>query len=319
MVTFHDIEEAAKRIKPYVFRTPLLRVPALDALAGCEAYIKPENLQYTGSFKIRGATNRILQFTEREKAAGIVSASSGNHAKAVATAARRLGIRVCIIMPENPNPSKLEAIRELGAQVLFEGTLSSQRAAKAKELQKAGQILVHSHADPQVIAGQGTIGLEILEDCPSMDAVVAPIGGGGLISGIATAVKRLSPQTKVIGVEPSGAARYTQSLRAGRAVTLEKTRTIADGTRCDHADENNFEMIRALVDSIALAEEEDIRRAMRQYVQAAKIVAEPSSSLGLAAALAGRLKFSPGDKVCFVVTGGNNDIALLRDILRDGE
>lgn len=315
MIALKDIIEAQQRLDGRIARTPLLRVPALDELAGCKVFVKAENLQLTGSFKIRGATNSLLLLTEEQKRCGIVTASSGNHAKAVCYAAQQLGLDVCVVMPQHPNPAKLEAIRALGATVLFAGTASSERAAKARELQQAGRVLVHSHADETVIAGQGTIGLEILEDCPSIDTIVVPIGGGGLISGIATAVKHRSSQTRIVGVEPAGAPRYTKSLQAGHPITLEHVDTIADGTRCDHADAGNYQRIKELVDEIGLVDEQAIKAAMRACIEHAKIVAEPSSCLPLACAMGNSLSFRRDEQVCFVVTGGNNDFGLLKSIL----
>lgn len=315
MIGLPDIIEAQRRLKGHILETPLLRVPALDSAAGCQVYLKAENFQLTGSFKIRGATNSLLLLTEEQRRAGVVTASSGNHAKAVSYAASKLSLDVCVVMPQNPNPFKLEAIRALGATVIFAGTASSERAAKARELQAMGKVLIHSHADEAVIAGQGTIGLEIVEEYPQIDTIVVPIGGGGLISGIATAVKGLSSQIKVVGVEPSGAPRYTESLKSGFPVTLDHVDTIADGTRCDHADAGNYRRIKEMVNEITLVDEESIKTALRACVLDAKIIAEPSSCLGLASAMSKTLSVDPHEKVCFVITGGNNDIRMLKSLL----
>lgn len=316
MLTLNDVLKARERIADYVIHTPLLRLPSLDEELGCRVYVKPENLQVTGSFKVRGAASRMSLLSEAEKSRGVVTASSGNHAKAVAYVAQRMGIQATVIMPEDPNPAKLEGIRRYGAQVLFKGTQTGERTAKARQLaQERGCTLVHSHADVYVLAGQGTIGVEILEDEPKMDVIVAPVGGGGLISGIATAVKGRKPSVRILGAEPAYAPRYAESLAAGAPLTIETRRTIADGTRCNHADPENFEIIRQRVDGLAEATEEAILKAMRLCVSEAKLVAEPSSALGLAAALEKKLPIRPEENVCFVLTGGNNDLALLKQAI----
>lgn len=316
MITFDDVKKAEERIKGYVLRTPLLRVPALDELLGCEVYLKPENLQHTGSFKLRGATNCILSLSEEEKKRGIVACSSGNHAQGVACAAKRCGIDAVIIMPTNCNPVKLEGVKAFGSRVLLVGTLGSEREEKAKELMETeGRTQVHPYANDYIRAGQGTIGLEILEDQPDMDVVVVPIGGGGLITGVSTALKGIRPDIRVIGMEPEGAPRYSRSRKAGEPVTLKEVDTIADGTRTDHAEPENFKVIERLVDTLVTADDESIKKAMKTLVSKAKIVAEPSSVMGIGAALKGSLPVKRGEKVCFVLSGGNNDLKQLAEIL----
>lgn len=312
MLTLLDIQAAQKRISPHISRTPLLRVPALDKILGCEVYLKPENLQNTGSFKIRGATNRLLTLTEEERKRGVVCASSGNHAQGVACAAQKLGIDALIVMPSNCNPVKLAGVKSYGGKAILAGTLSSERDAKVAELVATeGRVEVHPYADFYVKAGQGTMGIEILEDLPELDAVVVSIGGGGMISGVATSVKGLRPSTKVIGMEPTGAPRYAISRKAGKPMYLDKVDTIADGTRTDHADPGNFEIIERLVDELVSVSDDEIRAAMKEIVATAKIVAEPSSVMGVGAAIAGKLSVKPTDRVCFIISGGNNDLSLL--------
>ena len=316
MLSLSDVQEARQRIAGYILHTPLLRVPALDRSLGCQVYLKPENLQLTGSFKVRGAASRMTLLNEDERRRGVVTASSGNHAKALAYIARQMGVRATVIMPVQPNPAKLEGIRSYGAEVLFEGTQSSERNAKARALVKEkGYTLVHSHADFYVLAGQGTMALEILEDEPEMDVIVTPVGGGGLISGVSTAAKGLKPSIRVYGAEPPGAPRYAKSLEAGKPLTIETRHTIADGTRCNHADAENFEIIRKRVDGLMEASEEQILTAMKLCVTEAKLVAEPSSVMGIAAALDRNLPVGSSDKVCFVLTGGNNDLSLLKQAI----
>ena len=292
MITLNDVLEAKKRIAPYVIHTPLLRVPAMDEMCGCKVYIKPENLQKTGSFKLRGAANAMLALSEEEKARGVVACSSGNHAQGVACAAKLLGVSAVIVMPENANPAKLEGTKGYGAEVVLAGLLGSERDKKAQEIAKTqGRTMIHPYADDFVKAGQGTMGLEILE------------------------AKGIKPGIRIFGTEPMGAPRYRLSREAKKPVTLSHVDTIADGTRTDHADPGNFAIIECLVDDLISVTDEEIRLAMNRTIRFAKIVAAPSSSMPIAAALAGKLPVKPEDKVCFVVSGGNNDMALLKEIL----
>lgn len=316
MITYQDVLAAQQRIAPYTAHTPLLRVPALDAALGCQVYLKPENLQITGSFKIRGAANAMLSLTDAQKESGVVCCSSGNHAQGVACAAKLLGLDAVIVMPENANPVKLAGTKSYGAKVLLAGTRSSERDAKADELvRQEGRTLIHPYANDYVRAGQGTVAVEILQDEPDIDTIVVPVGGGGLLSGIATAAKAIRPGIRIVGAEPTGAPRYSASREAKKPVWLEQVETIADGTRTDHADPDNFEMIERLVDVLVAVTDEDIRAAMKLTVLSAKVVAEPSSSMPVAAALSKKLAVRPDEKVCFVISGGNIDPALLKEVL----
>lgn len=316
MITFQDVLDAQKRISPYIAHTPLLRVPALDAALGCKVYLKPENLQITGSFKIRGATNAILSLSDEQKKNGVVCCSSGNHAQGVACAAKLLGLDAVIVMPQNVNPVKLAGTKSYGASVLLAGTRSSERDEKANALvQQEGRTLIHPYANDYVKAGQGTIAIEVLQDEPDIGTIVVPVGGGGMLSGIATAAKAVKPGIRIIGTEPAGAPRYSASRAAKKPVWLDHVDTIADGTRTDHADPDNFEIIEQLVDALITVADADIRAAMKMTVSAAKIVAEPSSSMPVAAALSKKLNVRPDEKVCFVISGGNIDPALLKEVL----
>lgn len=318
MLTLQDVQAARSRISPYIVRTPLLRIPALDDALGCQVYLKFEGFQIMGAFKIRGAMNKALSLSPEELGRGLVCASSGNHAQGVACAAQRLGTRAVIVMPTNANPVKLAGVSAFGGQVELVGTLSSQREARAAQLvTEEGMVNIHPYADSYVAAGQGTIGLEILEDLPDVSAVAVPIGGGGLISGVATAVKGLASSVKTIGVEPAGAPRYSKSRAAGRPVELDHVDTIADGTRTDHANPDNFEMIQARVDDLCTVEDACLEEAMALLLTKAKLTVEPSGALPVAAALAGRLPVNPGDKVAFVLSGGNVDPALAARILSE--
>lgn len=316
MLTLQDVQAAQRRIAPYIVRTPLLRIPALDEALGCQVYLKFEGFQVMGAFKIRGAMNKALSLTPEELGRGLVCASSGNHAQGVACAAQRLNTKAVIVMPTNANPVKLAGVKAFGGEVELVGTLSSQREARAQQLvEEAGMVNVHPYADPYVAAGQGTIGLEILEDLPEAAAVVCPIGGGGLISGVATAVKGLAPQVKTIGTEPSGAPRYSKSRAAGHPIQLDGVDTIADGTRTDHANPDNFAMIEARVDTLCTVDDDVLRQALVLLMTRAKLTVEPSGALPVAAALAGKLPVNREDKVVFVLSGGNIDPALAAQLL----
>ena len=316
MIEYRDVQAAQARIAPHIVRTPLLRVPALDEALGCQVYLKHEGFQTIGAFKLRGALNKALSLSEEELGRGLVCASSGNHAQGVAYAAHKLGAQAVIVMPTNANPVKLAGVKRWGGQVELVGTLSSQREDRAAQLvRERGLVEIHPYADPLVAAGPGTLALEVLEDLPDASLIAAPIGGGGLISGIATAVKGAAPQVRTVGVEPAGAPRYTRSRAEGRPVQLESVQTIADGTRTDHANPDNFAVIQARVDELYTVEDRWIEEAMRLLMTAAKVVAEPSSALPVAAALCGALPVRPEDKAVFVLSGGNADPALLARLL----
>lgn len=316
MIEYRDVQAARARIAPHIVRTPLLRVPALDEALGCQVYLKHEGFQAIGAFKIRGALNKALSLSEEELGRGLVCASSGNHAQGVAYAAHKLGAQAVIVMPTNANPVKLAGVQRWGGQVELVGTLSSQREERAAQLvREQGMVEIHPYADPFVAAGQGTLALEVLEDLPDASLIAAPIGGGGLISGIATAVKGAAPQVRTVGVEPAGAPRYTRSRAEGRPVQLESVQTIADGTRTDHANPDNFAVIQARVDELYTVEDRWIEEAIRLLMTAAKVIAEPSSVLPVAAALCGALPVRSEDKAVFVLSGGNADPALLARLL----
>ena len=316
MIQWQDVIQAKERISSHIVRTPLLRIPALDEAVGCQVYLKHEGFQPMGAFKIRGAMNKALSLTPEERERGLVCASSGNHAQGVAYAAHKLGCRAVIVMPTNVNPVKLAGVKKWGGEIELVGTLASQREARAAQLvQERGMVEVHPYADPYVAAGQGTLALEVLEDLPDVSLVAAPIGGGGLISGIATAIKGSDPKVRTVGVEPAGAPRYTRSRAAGKPVQLESVDTIADGTRTDHATPDNFAMIQERVDELYTVEDRWIEKAMLLLMTKAKVIAEPSSAMPVAAALAGILPVKPEDKAVFVLSGGNVDPALLVRIL----
>jgi threonine dehydratase len=316
MITSADIYEAQKRITPYITRTPLLRVAHLDEILGCKAWLKPENLQQTGSFKLRGALNKLLSLTDQEKKHGVVCASSGNHGQAVAFAAKLLGINAKVVMPVNASSVKLEGVHKYEAQVILHGTVSSEREEKMHQIvEQEHRVSVHPFEDNHVKAGQGTISLEVLEENPLIDCIVAPIGGGGLISGMATAAKSVKPCIKMVGVEPSGAPRYGASRQAKKPIALDKVDTIADGTRTDKANPQNFPIIEKYVDELISVDDEYIKQAMKLLLTQAKLFVEPSGTLGIAAAICKKIPFTPNDNVCFMLSGGNCETKLLASIL----
>jgi threo-3-hydroxy-L-aspartate ammonia-lyase len=311
-----DIRLAQQRIAGVAVRTPLLSAP-LGADGGPGLALKPENLQPVGAFKLRGAHNAIAALCERSRPAMVVTHSSGNHARGVAYAARTFGLPATIVMPETTPAVKVEATRALGATV--ELVHPSRRAARAAELvAEHGAALVPPYDDPLVIAGQGTVGAEIVADAPDVDLVIAPVSGGGLISGIAVAVKSVRPEAKVIGVEPELAADARDSLRAGerREWPLERVqRTIADALRVTAIGELPWEHIRAYVDDIVAVTDDELRSAVRLLALRARLVAEPGGAASLAAYLFHRDELPQGRRCVAVISGGNIDPALFAEIV----
>jgi threonine dehydratase len=281
-------------------------------------YLKPENLQPIGAFKLRGAYNKIASLTEAERRRGVVSYSSGNHAQGVAYAARALGVKAVIVMPSNAPVIKRDATAALGAEIVLVGPASNERMAKAEELAaQHGYAIVPPYNDEQIIAGQGTMGLEILEDLPELETVLVPVGGGGMISGIATAIKLSMPGVNVIGVEPELAADAQASLRAGRIVQFaaeQVTRTLADGLRTQSIGPINFEHIRKYVDDIVTVSEDEIHEAMRRLGQNSKTVAEPSGAVAVAGFLFHRDELPKTVLNVAVISGGNIEPQMLAEV-----
>jgi threonine dehydratase len=324
LVTLAEIRAAAVRIRPIAFKTPLVRAQ-FPGLSGHgqprEIYLKAESLQPIGAFKIRGAANKILQLTPEEVSRGVITYSSGNHGQATAYVAREVGAKAVIVMPSNAPAIKRAATISFGAEIVDVGLASSERLAKSDELvRKHGYVVIPPYDDEQIIAGQGTCGLEIVESLPSVDLVLVPVSGGGLLSGIAAAVKRLSPQTKVYGVEPELAGDTAESFRTGSIVTWGPeltSRTLADGLRTQSVGERNFAHIQAFVDGIVTVTEPEIRAAMRAIVAAARLVPEPSGAVAAAALLFHADKLPAYKTAVAVVSGGNVDPALLAQILTE--
>jgi threonine dehydratase len=317
MVTLKDIQQAQSLLRGIAVRTPLVLCKLHDDR---QIYIKPENLQPIGSFKLRGAYNKISSLTPDERKRGVVAHSSGNHAQGVAFAARALGVKATIVMPSTAPKVKLDGTRALGAEVVLVGPVSVDRIKKAEELEREhGMIAVPPYADEKIIAGAGTIGLEILEDLSDVDLVLVPVGGGGIISGIATAIKESNPKAKIIGVEPEFAADAQASLRSGKIQSISgesAMRTAADGLRSQSIGEINFEHIKKYVDDIITVQEDEIRQAMRRLLFSARVLAEPSGAVTTAAAMFHTGELPASNKTVAVLTGGNIEPQLFSDMLQ---
>ena len=310
MLGLQDIRDAHARIRDKINRTPVLTSSTLDAQCGGSLFFKCENFQKIGAFKARGATNAIFLLSDAEAKRGVVTHSSGNHAAAVARAAKLRGIPAYIVMPHNVPKAKQDSVRRYGATIEFcEPTIAAREAGAARIVAETGAQLIHPFNDYRVMAGQGTAALELLEDRPELDLVLCPIGGGGLISGTATAAKGLRPGIRVIGVEPAGADDAYRSFRSGTIVPMTAPRTIADGLRGTLGDKT-FAEIRQNVDDVVTVSEAAIVSAMRAMWEVLKIVVEPSAAVAYAAILENRVRVT-GKRVGLIVTGGNLDLDAL--------
>ncbi|MGW1544667.1 pyridoxal-phosphate dependent enzyme [Streptomyces sp. NPDC002309] len=306
-VTLDDVRDAAVRLKGVAHRTPVLRSRTLDALVGSEVLLKCENFQRVGAFKFRGAYNTASRLTPGRLARGIATYSSGNHAQAVALAARELGTTAVIVMPEDAPASKRAAAEGYGAEIVTYDRYTGDRVALAEALAaERGLTVVPPYEHPHVIAGQGTAALELLEEAGELDALIVPVGGGGLIAGSATAAKGLHPGVRVIGVEPEAGDDTKRSLEAGRRVSVPVPRTIADGQALQTPGELTFSINQRLVDGITLVSDDEIRAAMRFAFERLKIVVEPSGATPLAALLSGRVERLPR-RTGVIISGGNID------------
>ena len=318
MIALKDIEEARGRIRSFVHHTRLEHSATLSKMSGFDIWLKPECLQRTGSFKIRGAMNRILSLSAEEGRHGIVTGSSGNHGQAVACASAMLGYSATVIMPEGGSQAKAEAIRGYGSKVIFCGTKSEDRLSLARKMRdEEGMTLVHPYDDPYVMAGQGTIGLEILEDLEDVAAVLVPTGGCGLISGIATAIKEKHPKVKILGVEPLGSDSTGRSFRAGTRTLLDVIDTMADGIRTSVPGEMTFPVVQKYVDDMLLVSEPAIAEATRLILERCKLLAEPTGAVTTAAILSpGVLPDSlKGKKVVPLISGGNIALSYLAELI----
>jgi threonine dehydratase len=318
--TIQDIHEARERLKPHIRRTPILRAEKIEKAVGCQLYIKPETLQITGAFKIRGALNKSLSLPREAIANGLIATSSGNHAQGIAYAARMLGVKATIVVPVTTPRIKIENTQALGAEViLFDGDTAARWKKVCEIAEENKYTAVHGFEDPMVMAGQGTIGCEILEDLEDVDTVIVPLGGGGLLSGIATAIKETKPSVRVIGAEPSLTPKYYQSRINKERTSLPLKDTIADGVRISVPGQNPFPIIERYVDEIVLVDDKYIIEGMRVLAKDAKLIAEPAASIGIGALLAGAVKVRPDEKVCAVLSGGNWDLSDLAEVYKGTE
>ena len=318
MITLSDVREARERIASHIIRTPLVPSPTFSSLCGYEVYLKLETMQKAGSFKVRGAMNRILSRREEIGIRGVVAASAGNHAQGVAVAARVAGVPATVVMPVWASVSKQAAARSYGAEVILSGGNLEESIRHAKNLEETGMTYIPAFDDPWVIAGQGTLGLEILEDLPETDLIVVPVGGGGLIAGIAAAVKGIDPRVRVHGVQAAACPSAVEALKAGRPVLVEARETLADGIRVRQVGDLAFPIIRDLVDEIMLVEEGEIAGAMLHLLERKKVIAEGAGAAPLAALLSGKVKAREGSRVVLVVSGGNVDTPLLDRVIHQG-
>lgn len=313
MFNVDQIREAQKRIAPYIVKTPLIRMPMLDEKLGCRAYIKADNMQVTGAFKIRGALNAILSLPPEKLKSGVVCASSGNHGKGVSYGAKMLGIPATVVMPDTATQVKIDAIKVLGAKVIL--CKAEERFQVAERISReTGAEFIPPFNDEHIMAGQGTAGLEIAQQQPDLDCVIVPISGGGLISGISTALRADAPKMKIYGAEPARIPRYTKSLEAGKPVEVAFQKTIADALVCSKPGDKCFPVVQKNVDRVVDVSDEYVLRATKLLLLTGKILAEPSSCIGIAAVMEGLLPVQPEEKVCFFVSGGSIGLSQLKEL-----
>ncbi|CAJ2676602.1 serine racemase isoform X2 [Trifolium pratense] len=315
-----SIKEAHDRIKSLILKTPVLSSASLDAMSGRQLHFKCENFQKGGAFKFRGASNAVFSLNDEEASKGVITHSSGNHAAALALAAKLRGIPAYIVIPKNAPTCKVENVKRYGGQVIWsEANMRSREEVANKVWQETGAIFIHPYNDGRILSGQGTISLEFLEQAPQIDTLVVPISGGGLISGVALAAKSINPAIRILAAEPKGADDAAQSKAAGRIITLPETNTIADGLRAFLGD-FTWPVVRDLVEDIITVEDSEIIKAMKLCFEILKIVVEPSGAIGLAAVLSETFQKNPAWKDCkhigIVVSGGNVDMAVLWDSLK---
>ena len=316
MAKLEDFIKAKEKLSKVLLETRLIYSPIFSKESGNKVFIKPENLQKTGSFKTRGAYNKISNLTDAEKKRGVIASSAGNHAQGVAYGAKESGIKAVIVMPKSTPLIKVESTKQYGAEVILHGDVYDDAYKKAKELEeKEGYVFVHPFNDEDVLDGQGTIALEILEELPETDIILVPIGGGGLISGIACAAKILKPEIKIIGVEPEGAASAYEAIKENKVVELKEANTIADGTAVKKIGDLNFEYIKKYVDEIITVSDYELMEAFLLLVEKHKIIAENSGILSVAATKKIKEK---NKKVVSVISGGNIDVLMISSMINKG-
>ncbi len=307
-----DIKKARELISKYLHATPILQSSSLDELLGSTNYLKAEIFQKTGSFKVRGALNKIFSLTDEEKARGVIAASAGNHGQAVAWAARVAGVKATIVMPTTASMVKVSATRGYGAEVILFGNSTIEAFAEVQRLQVERKLtLVHPFDDFFIIAGAGTIALEIFEQVDHIDNIIVPVGGGGLISGLAIAAKAISPTTKIIGAEPEGADSVYQSLKQHQIIKLDSIQTIADGLAVPYTGELTYAATSQFVDEIICVKDDEIKEAMKFLLERCKLIVEPAGAAGLAILLAGRSATAEKARNVIILSGGNVDMQVL--------
>ncbi|MGN0533316.1 MAG: threonine ammonia-lyase [Eubacterium sp.] len=317
MLTLDRVYKAKRVLDEVIRKTDMIE--AKNLCKGSEVYLKTENLQITGSFKVRGSYFKISQLTDEEKAKGVIACSAGNHAQGVALAATKNGIKSLICLPDGAPISKVEATKRYGAEVCMVKGVYDDAYKKALELQKEkGYSFIHPFNDPDVIAGQGTIGLEILDQLPDVDAVVVPIGGGGLISGVAFTIKQINPSCKVYGVQAAGAPSMEKSIFDGEIETLSKVQTIADGIAVKTPGDLTFELTQKYVDGIYTVTDDEIALAILTLLEQQKLIAEGAGAVPVAAVMNGKIPELEGKKVCCLVSGGNIDVTILSRVVERG-
>ena len=315
MITSDDVDAAMKRIRGRVHETPVLSATRLGNRAGgIRLTLKCESMQRTGSFKARGALNAMTQLSDAERAQGVVTMSAGNHAQALAWAAATVGSHCIAVMPAHASATKVAATKGYGGKVELVGGELIRAFERAEQIAAEGRVMVHPFADPRVVAGQGTVALEILAQSGDLDVVIVPVGGGGLISGVATAIKAARPNVRVIGVEPAGAPTMRTSLDAGSPQTIT-VKTVADGLASPTVGEMNLDVVKRHVDDVVLVSEDEILAAMRDLFVYSKLVVEPAGAAGVAGLLSGKIKLDRGSRVVAIVTGGNVDLDRLKTLL----
>lgn len=315
MIGLDAIRAARETIAGLVHRTPVLSASSLSARAGVELLVKAEVLQKTGSFKPRGVLNRLERLTDDERKRGVICISAGNHAQALAWAASRIGVSSAVVMPTTASVSKIAAAEAYGAEVILRGESAVETYLDFDAIvAESGRVVIPPYDDPHIVAGQGTIGLELLEDVPDLEAVVVPVGGGGLIGGVGAAVKELRPSVRVVGVEPAGAACLHDALAAGRVVSLPRTPTIADGLAAPFASDLTLAMAKRYVDDVVLVDDDELVDAMWTIAERTKLVTEPGGAAAVAALLARRCGLH-GERTVAVLSGGNIDRARLKALL----
>ena len=319
MLELADVLDARDRVSETSRHTPLTHSYTYSEMTGADVHLKLENFQRTGAFKIRGATNRIATLSPAECEAGVVTASAGNHAQGVALAATRAGVDATIVMPENAPIAKVKATRNYGAKVVLHGIDYAEAAERAHEIEdEKGRTYVHAFDDEAVMAGQGTIGLEILEDCPEVDTVVVPIGGGGLIAGIATAIKGTNPDVRVVGVQAAGASSLTRSLEKGEVVSIDGVDTIADGIATRSVGKQTFQVIKERVDEVVTVTDEQIAMAIVHRLERSKTVVEGAGAVSLAAVVFEEFDYDEGEVIVPALCGGNIDLNMLSTVIVRG-